>query len=87
MPDRFAAHASSLDAPADTAFAIAPNDASDLAETTRALYIGSTGSVAVTMAAGGDVTFANLPGGTILPVRLRRVRATGTTATGLVGLL
>lgn len=87
MPDRFASHAASLDAPADTAFSITPSDAADLAETTRALYVGTSGTVVVTMAAGGDVTLANVPAGTILPLRVRRVRATGTTAAALVGLV
>jgi hypothetical protein len=87
MPDRFASHATSLDAPADTAFAITPNDAADLAETTRAIYVGTSGNLALTMATGGEVTFPAVPGGTVLPVRARRIKAAGTTATGLVGLL
>lgn len=87
MPDRFASHATSLDAPADTAFTITPNDVADLTDTTRAIYVGASGHLALTTASGSDVTFTNLPGGTVLPVRARRIKATGTTATGLVGLL
>lgn len=87
MPDRFANHAASLDAPADTAFVITPNDAADLADTTRAIYVGGAGNLAVTMVSGGDVILSAVPAGTVLPLRVRRVKATGTTATAIVGLL
>jgi hypothetical protein len=39
------------------------------------------------MAADGtDVTFANVPTGTKLPVRVSKVKATGTTASSIVAL-
>lgn len=50
------------------------------------LYIGSAGAVAVVMADGTQVTFAAVPAGTILPIAVREVLATGTTASGIVGL-
>lgn len=43
------------------------------------LYVGSTGNVKVTTAQGSDVTFTAVPAGTILPVRVKKVFATGTT--------
>lgn len=87
MPDRFADHARGLDAPADHAFAISPNDSTDLSETTRALYIGTGGDISLVTASGATVSFTTVLSGSILPVRCRRVRATGTTATGIVGLV
>lgn len=36
------------------------------------------------LAAGSDVTFTAAPAGSFLPVRVRRVWDTGTTATNLV---
>lgn len=87
MPDRFADHAIGLESPASHGFAIAPSDGADLVETTRAIYVGSSGNLAVTLASGAEVTLTGIPGGTLLPVRLRRIRATGTTATAIVGLL
>ena len=86
MPDRFAEHARGLTAPAENAFAVTPNDGSDLAEVTRALYVGTGGNLAVVLAAGSDVTLLNVQSGTVLPIRCRRVKVTGTTASGLVGL-
>lgn len=44
--------------------------------------------VAIDAPAGaGGVTFRNLPPGSLLPVRARRVLATGTTAADLLALL
>lgn len=87
MPDPFSDHAPGLESPATNGFAITPADGADLSATTRAIYVGGTGALAVTLSSGNDVSFAGLPAGTLLPVRIRRVKATGTTATALVGLL
>jgi len=77
-----------FDAPARRSFSIAPADATDLAVTTRALYIGSSGNVSVILADDGTsaVTFTGLPAGALLPLCVKRVRATGTTATNIVGV-
>jgi hypothetical protein len=87
MTDRFADTFPGLDAPASHGFAITPDDESDLYETTRALYVGGTGDIAVILASGAALVFTNIAGGTILPLRTRRVQATGTSATGIVGLV
>lgn len=90
------------DQPATEAFAITPNDSADLTYTTRSLYVGSAGDIVVDMygpVGGADamsrnivtnpmtVTFKNVPAGAVLPICVRRVRATNTTAGSLVGLL
>lgn len=87
MPDRFASHADGLESPASSGFAVAPSNVDDLPQVTRAIYVGTAGNLAVTLASGDEVTFINLPSATLLPVRVARVKATGTTATDLVGLL
>ena len=54
----------------------------------RALFIGTTGHVKVTMRDGGGVvTLRNIPSGTLLPVWVSMVWSTGTTATDIVGLV
>lgn len=53
---------------------------------TRGLYIGATGNVVVDMAYGTTITFVDVQGGTILPVQVTRIYATGTTATSIVAL-
>lgn len=49
-------------------------------ECSRALYIGTSGNLKVTMVEGGDVTFNNLVAGTVLPIQVTRLWLTGTTA-------
>lgn len=66
--------------------AITPADA-DLVAPVRALYIGGGGNVRINDSGGGSVVFANVPAGVILPVMARRVWATNTTATNIVGLI
>ena len=51
------------------------------------LYIGGAGNVAVTGEDGQDVTFTAVPVGTVLRLRVRKVKATGTTATNIVGFV
>ena len=75
-----------LTAPADYGFSIVPNDSAELLDVTRAIYVGSGGTLVAVLATGAQVTLTGLQGGTIIPIRVRRVNATGTTATGLVGL-
>jgi hypothetical protein len=64
-------------------FNFTPNDNADLPYETRGLIVGVAGNVKVTGADGVVDTYA-LPVGQI-SCRVRRVWATGTTATGLVG--
>lgn len=72
--------------PADYAAAVTPSDAVDLTKFARSLYIGTGGDLTVLMPDGASVLFKAVIGGTILPVRIRRVLATGTTASNLVAL-
>lgn len=86
-PDDFNNYSPGLDAPATRGAAITPNDSADLAFATRAVYVGGAGNIAAILQ--GDtvaVTFTGVVAGSILPIRVARVLATGTTATALVGL-
>jgi len=87
MPDGFQNSSPSLSGPAAHGFAVTPNDSTTLSETTRALYVGSAGAVTVLMASGASVTFTGIPAGTMLPVRVTKVMASGTSATDIVGLV
>ena len=68
------------------AFAVTPSDTTVIATGFRALYVGGTGAVAIRTLAGNTVTFAAVPAGTTLLVAGDQVRATGTTATDIVGM-
>lgn len=86
MTDRFEGRAEGVSAPAARGFAITPSDSSDLAAETRAIYVGGSGNVSLVLASGDALTFAGLVAGTLLPVRAARVKATGTSATMMLGL-
>jgi hypothetical protein len=73
---------------AGSAFAIVPDDATDLAIVTTALYVGFTGNLSVICSGDTNaVTFFNVPGGSFLPLHVKRVRSAGTTASGIVGVI
>ena len=74
-------------APAYGAYAIAPDDDTDLNPATTGIYVGGAGNLTVTMLNGGpNVTFVGIAPGTVLPIRVTRVLVTDTTATSIVGL-
>ncbi len=50
------------------------------------LYVGGTGNVSVITIGGDTITFNGVPAGTTLPIQVRRLRSTGTTATLINGL-
>ena len=83
--DKFKGMAASPSLPATSIAEIVPNDDADLAEVTIALNVCTGGTVRVTASDGsiGDV-FINA--GALFPLRVRRIWATGTTATGIRGL-
>lgn len=85
MPDAFASHAAGLTSPAEQVFEITPDDAADLTTPTRALSVTATGTVRVTTL-GGTTATLYLAAGVPFPVRVSRVWASGTMATGIVGL-
>lgn len=87
MLDKFAKVPISARAPASDGFAIAPHDVNELAEATRAIYVGTGGNIAVVLINGDALTFKNAAAGSILPIRCKAVKATGTTAADLIGLL
>jgi len=73
--------------PAEGCFAIVPDDTADLPQATKAIYIGLSGDVALVPVRGSSaVFFRNVPAGTILDVRVRAIKATGTSAGDIVGL-
>jgi hypothetical protein len=78
--------ASSMSYPAEHAEAVTPSDSNDLLVMSRALYVGSGGNIAVITASGATVTFTGVLSGSILPIRVSRVKSTGTTASALVAI-
>ena len=72
--------------PLTNAVLVSPNDSADLGYTTRAVYIGTTGNMKVTMQDSGTVLFTGIPAGTTLPIRVSRIWSTTTTASTILAL-
>ncbi len=86
-PDNFGNNEVSLNSPARSAAAVTPSDSTDLTNYTRAIYVGGSGNIVVDMAGDGStLTFSNVAAGTILPLQVKRIRSTSTTATAIVAL-
>lgn len=86
MADIYANMGAGLDSPYIGALAITASDSTVLSQTTRAIYVGGTGNLALTFADGTTATLESIPVGTLLRVRATKVLSTGTTATKLIGL-
>ena len=86
MEDQYADLAPALDSPAGDAFTVTPDDVDALSLVTRGIYVGAGGNLAVEMAWGGTVVFANVPAGAMLPLGVRKVLSTGTTGGSIVGV-
>lgn len=84
--ERFAASGDTPVMSARIAFAITAHDSNELTYITKAIYVGGAGDLAVTMFNGDTVTFAGVPAGTTLPIMVKLVKSTNTTATNIVGL-
>lgn len=64
---------------------VTPSD-STIIPVTRALYVGTSGNLAVIMADGSAaITFSNVPVG-VFPVQVQKVMSTNTTAGNIVAL-
>ena len=86
MADDFEQHGQGLDSPARNALVITPDDNNDLAKSSRAVYIGTSGDLKVDMVGGNTaVVFTALPVG-IMPIRVSRIYSTDTPADNIVSL-
>lgn len=70
------------------AVVVVPNDSVDLSlvegQTGPTLYVGADGNVAVETIGGDTVTFVAVVAGSFMPLQVRKVLATGTTATSIL---
>lgn len=72
--------------PAERAFVITPNDDNNLAQWARALIVGVAGNVNCIPIGQNTAVVIPAQAG-VLPVAVKRVLSTSTTATGIVGLV
>ena len=72
---------------ATTAFTITPSDTTNVESQTRALYVGTTGDINVTMKDGGEVLLVGVPQGVTMYMSFARVNNTDTSASNLVAFV
>jgi len=84
--DQFARFQASVISPLTNAVAVTPHNTNELGYVTRAVYVGGTGDLKVTLQDSGTVTFVDVPAGSTLAIRAKVVFSTGTTATDIVAL-
>ena len=87
MTNPFSGRVAAIGGPATDIVPVTPNDAIDLPDVAIALYVETGGTVVLDSVNGGGARWVVVPDGMILPVGVRRVRATGTTATGVHALV
>ncbi|MEA3197393.1 MAG: hypothetical protein QOF32_1445 [Gammaproteobacteria bacterium] len=74
---------------ATLASSVTPNDSNALVDVTRYVYVGTAGNLTVIMADDATqtpVTFTAVPAGTVLPIAVVKIMATGTSAGALIAL-
>ena len=74
-------------APARRTMAITPDNVNSLPVVMKAVYVGTGGTIVLrAIDDEEDVTIKNVASGDTLSIRAKAVKATGTTATDIVGL-
>lgn len=82
MTNPFENRTSSLAGPATDIIPVTPNDVADMQDVAIALYVETGGVLSVVTSRGG-VRSISVANNSILPVGIRRVNATNTTASGI----
>ncbi|MBX9796006.1 hypothetical protein [Sphingomonas sp.] len=87
MTDAFAGRADHVAAPATRAVPVVPSDTAALAEIPKALYVGAGGNLVLRGSGDtADSEWRGVPSGSIIPLRARHIRASGTTASAILAL-
>ena len=85
MADAYSSLNSGLESPAIRLYDVTPSDTTDLAEASRAINVGTSGTLRVTTV-GGTTATVFVAAGIPFPVRATRVWSNGTSATNIVAL-
>ena len=87
--DPFGSYSDSVSGPCRHWTTITPSDSTDLTTVPKAIYVGGGGDITMigiaAPATATGVKWSAIPAASLLPVRPRRILATGTTATLIVG--
>lgn len=89
MKDKFGSHYPSLSTPGENHFPVIIGTSFDTAS--RALYVGTGGTIVIRTVNDDDAAYVNVANGTILPIRAKVVldsdgNGTSTDASDIVGI-
>ncbi len=87
MANPFNGRAVPIGGPATDIVPVTPDDATDLPDAAIALYVTTGGDIAIDCVRGKATRIVTVGDQSLLPVGVTRVRATGTTATGIHALV
>lgn len=73
--------------PATRLRAVTPHDTNELPFVSNGIIAGGAGNVAIVALEDTNPVIVPILAGQLLPIRARLIRATGTTATGIVALI
>lgn len=73
-------------APCMSGEVVTKHDVNELTHASRILWVGGAGDVAAIMVDGTALTLVAVPAGSALPICVKQVKSTGTTATNMVAL-
>ncbi|MCO5092613.1 hypothetical protein [Bosea sp. (in: a-proteobacteria)] len=85
--NRYANNAMSAIGPAVMLRAVTPHDSDELEYVTNGIVAGVAGTIAVVALEDASPVALTVIPGQLLPIRARKIMATGTTATGIVALI
>lgn len=87
MGSDLANYRSDIDSPASDGAGVTPHDTNELEVYSRAIFVGTGGNLAVVFVDGSSaVTLPNVQDGSVLPIRVKKVMSTNTTASNIVAL-
>ena len=72
--------------PSSSISLVTPDDVADLPRVAKSLHVGTGGDIRVVTVDNDDVVIPGVASGSILPVQVKKVFATSTTASGIVAL-
>lgn len=85
--DTMAQRGDTVDFSAKRLRAVTPHDTNELEFVAKALFVGTGGTISIIAQEDTAAVSLTVATGSIVPVRAKLVRATGTTATGIVALI
>ena len=84
--DNFTEFVAAWNKPATKGETVTPHDTNELTNVSRWLFVGGAGAVTFVTSENVTILLTGVIAGSLLPIRAKIVKATGTTATNIAAL-